>query len=469
MGFVRTLTTLSGRLPRFTLYSGPACSLCDTAKEELAKVRQDRQFHLDIVNIQEPGQERWKRKYVYWIPALHLEGKEIAKECTGERRLNEMEDETDYSAFYAALPSEYLFFKDTSLAHEDYSGNSGIYLRSTTDVLGVTPEVLEPEDIYKEFSLPRCFNCGSLEHIVSACPKPKDHALVSLSRQMREFHRDRLDRIGGDFSSRIYSVEEWKSIRMAWIDYFTPGEIKGRDLREALGISSKYDDDGQAHEWLQNMAVWGYPPGWINSRDPKELMRERVQNQCVEEPDAIQPPFHLYGEGGDDEVVVGRSKADNPLTELVNDTPRRWASYPPLQFSSSLLPVYNVRPLPPVESEVQSLSNYVRFSAVLPFPLPPSVSPPPPPPTEPPPPLPPNQPPPPLPFEPPPPPTEPTPPPTEPPPPPTEPPPPPTEPPPSLPTSSPHLQLSNFATFATPMSRPSAIEDDSDMDMSDED
>ena len=32
-----------------------------------------------MINIQDPGQEKWKRKYVYWIPALHLEGKEVAK------------------------------------------------------------------------------------------------------------------------------------------------------------------------------------------------------------------------------------------------------------------------------------------------------------------------------------------------------------------------------------------------------
>lgn len=38
-----------------------------------------RPFQLETVNIQEEGQERWKKKYVYWIPALHLEGKEIAK------------------------------------------------------------------------------------------------------------------------------------------------------------------------------------------------------------------------------------------------------------------------------------------------------------------------------------------------------------------------------------------------------
>ena len=102
-------------IPRLTLFSGPNCSLCDvrlskthsielikilcyqTAKAELAKVRQSvclplphrvisptiltlqRPFQLETINIQEKGQERWKNKYVYWIPALRLEGKEIAK------------------------------------------------------------------------------------------------------------------------------------------------------------------------------------------------------------------------------------------------------------------------------------------------------------------------------------------------------------------------------------------------------
>ena len=37
------------------------------------------QVELDVVNIQDPGQEHWRRKYVYWIPALHIDGKEVAK------------------------------------------------------------------------------------------------------------------------------------------------------------------------------------------------------------------------------------------------------------------------------------------------------------------------------------------------------------------------------------------------------
>lgn len=38
-----------------------------------------REFDLELINIQEKGQEKWKKKYIYWIPALHLDGKEIAK------------------------------------------------------------------------------------------------------------------------------------------------------------------------------------------------------------------------------------------------------------------------------------------------------------------------------------------------------------------------------------------------------
>ena len=49
------------------------------AKAELAKVRQRRTFELETVNIRDEGQERWLRRYVYWIPALHLDGREVAK------------------------------------------------------------------------------------------------------------------------------------------------------------------------------------------------------------------------------------------------------------------------------------------------------------------------------------------------------------------------------------------------------
>jgi len=62
------------------------------AKVELTKVRQTRQFQLETINIQDEGQERWKRKYVYWIPALHVEGKEVAKGQWDATRVNQALD-----------------------------------------------------------------------------------------------------------------------------------------------------------------------------------------------------------------------------------------------------------------------------------------------------------------------------------------------------------------------------------------
>jgi zinc finger CCHC domain-containing protein 8 len=43
-----------------------------------------RPFQLDIVDIHSKEEATqaytaWKKKYVYWIPALHLDGQEIAK------------------------------------------------------------------------------------------------------------------------------------------------------------------------------------------------------------------------------------------------------------------------------------------------------------------------------------------------------------------------------------------------------
>ncbi|KIY50721.1 hypothetical protein FISHEDRAFT_71045 [Fistulina hepatica ATCC 64428] len=67
------------RLPRLTLFAGNQCSLCAGAKHELAKVRSVLPFELTQINIHEEGQERWRKKYMYWIPVLHIDGKEVLK------------------------------------------------------------------------------------------------------------------------------------------------------------------------------------------------------------------------------------------------------------------------------------------------------------------------------------------------------------------------------------------------------
>ena len=61
-------------------------------------MRKTRSFNLSTINIHEAGQERWKRKYVYWIPALHLEGKEVAKGRWGESEVLKALDEWEKKA-----------------------------------------------------------------------------------------------------------------------------------------------------------------------------------------------------------------------------------------------------------------------------------------------------------------------------------------------------------------------------------
>jgi len=49
------------------------------AKGELASVRQTHPFELDIIDIYSDQGKPWRNRYAWWIPVLHLEGKEIAK------------------------------------------------------------------------------------------------------------------------------------------------------------------------------------------------------------------------------------------------------------------------------------------------------------------------------------------------------------------------------------------------------
>ncbi|KIK69579.1 hypothetical protein GYMLUDRAFT_52774 [Collybiopsis luxurians FD-317 M1] len=293
-------------------------------------------------------------------------------EPTGEGDLTK--DDSISPEFVSALPSEHLFFTDVSVT---YSLDWVSYTRNSNQILGLQPEHVDDE--ISSIS-PHCFNCGSPSHVLSACMEKVDRAVVALSRQMYEFYRDlySVDRIGGDFSGRFYAVEDWRDVRLTWIDTFSPGEIKGRDLREALGLSPGEDDADAQNEWLRNIAVWGYPPGWINRCDPRKLMRARVLNQYATS-DEDGGTFYLFGENGDTEIVSTASEKSSTIYEDNDDTePRRWATYPPLQFSSSLLPVYDGFTLPPADEE---LTHFIPPPPIEPPPpLPPTPPPPPPPP-----------------------------------------------------------------------------------------
>ncbi|KAK0211730.1 hypothetical protein IW262DRAFT_1450564 [Armillaria fumosa] len=382
------------RIPRFTLFSGPNCSLCDTAKSELAKVRQSRQFQLEIVNIQEPGQEKWKRKYVYWIPALHLDGKEIAK-----GRWDSSTAEGGGARDLSQAPSSHLFFSDVFATATPYGWEpSGIYIRHNQEILGHE----EADDVPPNLNTHRCFNCGSPDHSVSSCPEPKDRELISLSRQLFELLQEPTG--PADFR-RLHQTEAWRQQRLDWLGLFKPGEVRGQLLREAVGP--------REGDWLENIAIWGYPRGWVGVTDPHALVRQRIMDEYAGSHDERDLSVEL-GEGilGDRSQYLsfddldsaqlldsGHASASSDAVTSLPSERRRWAEYPNTYFSSQLLPVYTGIAFPPVEFEGSSTYTDERralWERIISPPAPSYPLPPPPPPPSSPPPLPPAVPPPPL-------------------------------------------------------------------------
>lgn len=245
-------------------------------------------------------------------------------------------------------------------------GDHFIYERHVHDILGEAGASEEDDRDVR-----RCFNCGSPLHVVSSCPEPYNHRLVSLSRQLFNFFNDG----NSGESRRIHEVEEWKRQRVEWLETFEPGHIRGPLLREALGLVG--DDVGEYVEWLPNIAIWGYPKGWVGRHDPRLRVWQTIMEPLAEggtRTDGEPISFKIHGEMDIPEELVlpvslgSQSKAslesyhDDEETEEsacsdISSSLRRWARYPETYFSSSILPVYNGLSLPPITSSSPKQSS----------------------------------------------------------------------------------------------------------------
>ncbi|KAF7294123.1 Terpenoid synthase [Mycena chlorophos] len=376
-------------IPRLTLFTGSNCPLCDLAKIELNRVRQTRQFELSYVDIHAPENLSWKRKYVYWIPALHLEGQEIAKgRWDGNdvsKALDEWERMRKSETEASSLQEDVLpFVVDTQATNYGLYEPAGVYKRAETSdedfpLGGPSPPIPDPYEARRA----RCFNCSETTHVLSACPYPVDKDLVALSRQYHEFLRLQN---GADTTPRSLRELAERLERVSWTEAFVPGRV-GPALRAAVrGREDTGDDDGNGYEWLANMALWGYPPGWVSAKDPREKMRARIMRETVPLPDEEddEEVLKIWGDGDEEHVVLAVPLAEEPRVDgesTRNDPsyPERWARYPRAYFAWECLTIYNGAllsqrdaPQPPAPS-------------TQPPPLPP------PPPSSPPPPLPPPQ------------------------------------------------------------------------------
>lgn len=234
----------------------------------------------------------------------------------------------------------------------------------------------------------RCFNCGSPQHIVTACPEVFNKELVSLTRQLYQFFNEH----SATAYERIHEVEGWRKQRAEWLEAFEPGQVRGDLLREALNIQG--DDEGEYVEWLRNIACWGYPRGWTGLVDPRETVHKIITGELEEETDPVgddEDSMTIFGDDGDQEQISmsqpTKSRHTIPVDELHNPLPvrehgddvnafvsdtvpnteysaspkiLRWAIYPDTYFLSSVLPVYNGFSLPPLPSDSTIHHVYLR-------------------------------------------------------------------------------------------------------------
>uniref|UniRef100_A0A8C5LT16 Zinc finger CCHC domain-containing protein 8 n=1 Tax=Leptobrachium leishanense TaxID=445787 RepID=A0A8C5LT16_9ANUR len=111
---------------------------------------------------------------------------------------------------------------------------------------------LEGQEVQVKAKRPKqcCFNCGSEEHQIKDCPKPRDQSHINMKR--KEFMESCAEAGNQHYQPRYHAEEVEERFAK-----FKPGIISD-DLREALGMSSTC-----LPPFIYQMRRLGYPPGWL--------------------------------------------------------------------------------------------------------------------------------------------------------------------------------------------------------------
>ncbi|NXS63421.1 ZCHC8 protein, partial [Brachypteracias leptosomus] len=101
---------------------------------------------------------------------------------------------------------------------------------------------------------PHCFNCGSEDHQMKDCPKPRNAARISEKR--KEFLEACGEASNQNFQQRYHAEEVEERFGK-----FKPGVISG-ELQDALGVTEK-----SLPPFIYRMRQLGYPPGWLKEAE----------------------------------------------------------------------------------------------------------------------------------------------------------------------------------------------------------
>uniref|UniRef100_A0A803QKD5 CCHC-type domain-containing protein n=1 Tax=Cannabis sativa TaxID=3483 RepID=A0A803QKD5_CANSA len=100
----------------------------------------------------------------------------------------------------------------------------------------------------------RCFNCGSYNHSLNKCPKPRDRVAVNNARKQLKSKRNQN-------SASRNQTRYYQNSPAGKYDGLRPGALDA-ETRQLLGLSEL-----DPPPWLRRMREIGYPPGYLDPDD----------------------------------------------------------------------------------------------------------------------------------------------------------------------------------------------------------
>ncbi|NXD77125.1 ZCHC8 protein, partial [Halcyon senegalensis] len=131
---------------------------------------------------------------------------------------------------------------------------------------------------------PHCFNCGSEDHQMKDCPKPRNAARISEKR--KEFMEACGEASNQNFQQRYHAEEVEERFGK-----FKPGVISG-ELQDALGVTDK-----SLPPFIYRMRQLGYPPGWLKEAEMEHsglALYDGKDDGGTEEEGSCQPKRTTY-------------------------------------------------------------------------------------------------------------------------------------------------------------------------------
>ncbi|NXW66164.1 ZCHC8 protein, partial [Eurystomus gularis] len=131
---------------------------------------------------------------------------------------------------------------------------------------------------------PHCFNCGSEDHQMKDCPKPRNAARISEKR--KEFMEACGETSNQNFQQRYHAEEVEERFGK-----FKPGVISG-ELQDALGVTDK-----SLPPFIYRMRQLGYPPGWLKEAEMEHsglALYDGKEDGGTEDEGSCQPKRTTY-------------------------------------------------------------------------------------------------------------------------------------------------------------------------------